>query len=76
MEFIDFFLEVRRAGREVAECSVLGDGVPATGGEILETRSLINYKQENPIKNQLANVCLENLLHGTCILILPRTRAW
>ena len=34
MEFIDFFLEVRRIGRGVAECSVLGDGVPATGGEI------------------------------------------
>ena len=35
LDFIDSFLEVRRVGREVAEGSVLGDGVPATGGEIL-----------------------------------------
>ena len=35
MEFIDLFLEVRTAGRQVAEGSVLGDGVPATGGESL-----------------------------------------
>ena len=34
----------------------------------LETRSLINYKQEKLMKNQLGNVCLENFLHGACIL--------
>lgn len=35
MEFIDFFLEVRGVGWEVAGGSGLGDGVAATGGEIL-----------------------------------------
>ena len=35
LEFIDSFLEVHRVGLEVAKGSVLGDGVPATGGEIL-----------------------------------------
>ena len=35
MEFIDFFLELRSVGREVAESRVLGDGLPASGGEIL-----------------------------------------
>ena len=35
LEFIDFFLEVRGVGWEVDKGSVLGDGVAATGGEIL-----------------------------------------
>ena len=40
LEFTDFFLEVRGVGWKVAEGSVLGDSVAATGEEILVDEAL------------------------------------